>query len=593
MKTSTFNSKKKNIRLLFTGLTLVLASSWAFSQTIATPDGYAAYAGTTGGGNATPITVSSASEFSSAVSGSSSAVIYVNGFLNVGNVSIGSNKTIVGLSESSGIGGGTISVNGSNYIFQNLIIGPSSGDVMEISGGTKVFITKCSFHDAGDEILSIVRQADYVTVSWCKFYFDNTHSHAYGHLIGNSDNATGDRGKLHTTMHHNWYDDGVRGRMPRVRFGNVHIYNNYYNSSNTSYCVGVGKECHIRLENTHFDNVEDPWADYGGSSDGEIGWSGLKFEGVSQPTFMSNSYPVFSPPYSYNLDPVDNVESLVKAGAGNVLGGVVYNNPPSVSITSPSNGASFDEPASITISASASDSDGSVSKVEFYQGSTSLGTDYSSPYSITWSNVAAGSYSLTAIATDNDGSSTTSSAVNVNVSGNGNNNGGDCDNPVTISIPFSKNGSGEFCWKTSDDISTINSWNLEKLQINGVDYTNTWSSSMPAKQDGFYYIEYVGNYDWSHFEAASVKSADGFKNISENDLYYYPNPVEEMLNIQFATELSEGVEIQLVDFSGKILHSNNTKSNKYIVDMSVCPEGLYILKVFGKNTTIYKTIVKQ
>jgi len=88
---------------------------------------------------------------------------------------------------------------------------------MELSGATDVFITRCTFHDAGDEILSIVRESDYVTVSWCKFYFDNTHDHAFGHLIGNSDDRTSDRGKLHVTMHHNWYAHGIRGRQPRIR----------------------------------------------------------------------------------------------------------------------------------------------------------------------------------------------------------------------------------------------------------------------------------------------------------------------------------------------------------------------------------------
>ena len=85
--------------------------------------------------------------------------------------------------------------------------------------------------------------------------------------------------------------------MPRVRFGHVHIYNNYYNSNSTGYCVGVGFECHIRLENTHFDDVNSPWADYDDDNDnGEIGWAGLKFTNTSQPTFVANSFPVFTPP---------------------------------------------------------------------------------------------------------------------------------------------------------------------------------------------------------------------------------------------------------------------------------------------------------
>ena len=95
--------------------------------------------------------------------------------------------------------------------------------------------------------------------------------------------------------------------------------------------------------------------------------------------------------------------------------GTPANNPPSVSVTSPSNGASYTAGANITINAGASDNDGSISLVEFYRGSTKLGEDASSPYSYTWSNVPEGNYSLTARATDDDGATTTSQAVNISV----------------------------------------------------------------------------------------------------------------------------------------------------------------------------------
>jgi glucose/arabinose dehydrogenase len=88
---------------------------------------------------------------------------------------------------------------------------------------------------------------------------------------------------------------------------------------------------------------------------------------------------------------------------------------PTVSITSPLNNASFTAPATIIINANAADSDGTISKVEFFQGATKLGEDLTSPYNFTWSNVAAGSYTLTARATDNASATTTSSAVNITV----------------------------------------------------------------------------------------------------------------------------------------------------------------------------------
>ncbi|WP_315824571.1 Ig-like domain-containing protein [Paraflavitalea speifideaquila] len=88
---------------------------------------------------------------------------------------------------------------------------------------------------------------------------------------------------------------------------------------------------------------------------------------------------------------------------------------PAVSITSPANNASFTAPASVTINANASDADGTVSLVEFFNGSTKLGEDASAPYSFSWTGVAAGSYTLTAKATDNNSGATTSSPVNITV----------------------------------------------------------------------------------------------------------------------------------------------------------------------------------
>ncbi|NQW99636.1 Ig-like domain-containing protein, partial [bacterium] len=86
---------------------------------------------------------------------------------------------------------------------------------------------------------------------------------------------------------------------------------------------------------------------------------------------------------------------------------------PAVAISSPANDATVPA-ASLVIDANASDPDGLISKVEFYNGSTLLGQDTSAPFSHTISSVAVGTYALTAVATDNDGAVTTSAVVNVN-----------------------------------------------------------------------------------------------------------------------------------------------------------------------------------
>ncbi len=93
----------------------------------------------------------------------------------------------------------------------------------------------------------------------------------------------------------------------------------------------------------------------------------------------------------------------------------VTNTSPTVLITSPAAGASFTALANITISANAADSDGTISKVEFFNGTTLLGTDLVSPYNFSWTGVIAGNYNIITKATDNDGAVTTSNSLAVTV----------------------------------------------------------------------------------------------------------------------------------------------------------------------------------
>ena len=88
---------------------------------------------------------------------------------------------------------------------------------------------------------------------------------------------------------------------------------------------------------------------------------------------------------------------------------------PTVALTSPTSGASFFAPATISLAAAASDPDGTVVRVDFFQGNTLIGSSTTAPYTATWSNVPIGSYSVTAKATDNSGSTATSAAVSISV----------------------------------------------------------------------------------------------------------------------------------------------------------------------------------
>ena len=120
--------------------------------------------------------------------------------------------------------------------------------------------------------------------------------------------------------------------------------------------------------------------------------------------------------YSLTVKATDNAGAITTSSTVSVtVTTVAINVAPTVSITAPANNAGFTAPASITIAANAADADGTVSSVQFYNGTTLLGSDATSPYSFAWIGVAAGTYTITAKATDNTGAITTSAAVSVTV----------------------------------------------------------------------------------------------------------------------------------------------------------------------------------
>lgn len=120
---------------------------------------------------------------------------------------------------------------------------------------------------------------------------------------------------------------------------------------------------------------------------------------------------------SYSLKAVarDNAGATTTSATRSITVSTTGNKSPAVSLSSPASGATFTAPASITVTATASDTDGTIASVEFYAGSTRIGTDTTSPYAVSWSSVPAGSYSLTAVARDNAGATTVSSARSVTV----------------------------------------------------------------------------------------------------------------------------------------------------------------------------------
>jgi pectate lyase len=316
--------------------------------------GWAAMSGnsvttTTGGGSATPVTVTSLADLQSAVKGTTDAVIYVKGVMAAGSVSVGSNKTIAGLCGAEIHG--HMEMSGSvNVIVRNIkIVGYGVGDCSKdpsYDSGTgcssgqdaislqknahHVWFDHCDISDGTDGNLDITNAADFVTVSWTKFHYtprtDNSGSdstgasgHRYSNLVGGSDSSTGDAGKLNVTWHHNWWADNVVERQPRVRFGKNHIVNNLYTSSASNYCVRAGIQAQILVEANVFSGVKDP-QEFNNTSD----------QGTAYITSTNNVYtntsgsqstggggtPFTNPPYDYTPDATANLQAAIQSGAG-------------------------------------------------------------------------------------------------------------------------------------------------------------------------------------------------------------------------------------------------------------------------------------
>jgi pectate lyase len=206
-------------------------------------------------------------------------------------IRIGSNTTIVGLGKKARLRGvwldirGSSTVNVTNIIIRNLTFqdtfdcfpawSPTDGvlgawnaeyDSISLRNADHVWIDHNTFEDretadetlpqyfgvlfqVHDGLLDITNASDFVTVSWNRF-----RNHDKLMLIGSSDSAAADRGKLRVTLHHNLLD-GIGQRAPRVRFGQVHVYNNYYKIERLptyGYSWGVGIESAIVAQNNFF-----------------------------------------------------------------------------------------------------------------------------------------------------------------------------------------------------------------------------------------------------------------------------------------------------------------------------------------------------
>lgn len=276
-------------------------------------------AGTTGGGSTTPVTVSTLAAFQNAVTGNAAKVVRVNGLISLsGQVDIGSNTTVLGVGSSSGFTGGGLRIKEeTNVVVRNLNISKpvAPADGISVQESTKVWIDHNSFsadrtHDKDhyDGLLDINHGSNNVTVSWNTFK-----EHFKGSLVGHSDNnASEDTGHLKVTYHHNHFSN-VYSRIPSLRFGTGHFYNNYVDGAETACHSRMGAQ--MLVENNVFRNTGVAVTTNRSSDvDGYANLRGNDLGGAA--TEISRVGSFTSPPYGYTAESASSVVASVTSGAG-------------------------------------------------------------------------------------------------------------------------------------------------------------------------------------------------------------------------------------------------------------------------------------
>ncbi len=239
-----------------------------------------------------------------------------------------------------------------NIIIRNIYIkmpkADNGADGISMQASSKVWIDHCTFEsmnqtsDYEDGSCDITHATKQVTVSWN--HFIKTQKTA---LVGHSNSATADA-VITATFHHNYFDKSS-SRHPRVRFGKVHVYNNFYNGV-TTYGVGSAYEAKVLVEYNNFDAVHLPtdictfpakksgssWvSNLTGSKAGYLYERDNTF--TNKPSNSSDPYPFvnteyiayngeklstplifndFKPEYEYILDDSEKINEIVPSGAG-------------------------------------------------------------------------------------------------------------------------------------------------------------------------------------------------------------------------------------------------------------------------------------
>ena len=313
----------------------------------------------------------------------------------------------------------------------------------------------------------------------------------------------------------------------------------------------------------------------------------------------------FTAPYSYTWNNVPagvyNITALAidnqNATASHTVNNIAVNaanTPPTVSLTSPAANASYNAPATVSISANAADANGTVSKVEFFNGTTLLNIDNTAPYSYSWTGVAAGTYSITAKATDNNGAVTTSTAVSITVV----NSTADITGPACASnnqtltyelSPAKRANATGYGWYFTGSTQSFNPSGYQTTLVTGSNYgagqvcvgvnlnTSPWYTTycITVPKCSSARLAETEN-DWMEFTSANTVS--------------FPNPFENEVTLTLSSDY-ETASIEVFNMNGVKVH-NAQVTGSYTFGNELTA-GIYFVKISSQSKTETIKVVKK
>lgn len=329
----------RGVRVTFVAVSILLSAFILQAQDENSSFGWANYDGqtfkgpVTGGGDATPVEVTTFAQLKTAVESSDARVIHVmndmgNGYIGTSGdvLKFKSNKTVIGVKAGITIKCSFQISGASNLIVRNLIIrGPGNSnsnqnwDAVNIQGSNRIWFDHCTVMEGEDGNFDVVKGSDNVTASWCKFTYVTGGEHNLSNLIGSSDNEEVSHDKLNVTYAYCWWDN-VNSRCPRTRYGKIHVLNSYYNRVGSG--AYAGYMSNVRVEGCFFEsNVTNPTGLI--STGGKAGVftidcnvNGTKKDGYNDP---------FAPPYQFTKFANSEVKSRITAAKGGA--GATLDNP--------------------------------------------------------------------------------------------------------------------------------------------------------------------------------------------------------------------------------------------------------------------------